>query len=138
MAARLGEAPLLVLNDRLPGFLTVHKNVFKTDPSSTLYIADAALNGVHLNNNNNSVHECHNGSVAQFIVRARGSRSDESGFCTLHNISQLFTNTLGTEQHDVCRKIWYQDTGPQQAAHIDAVSRGIHVQILLMRYLAQD
>ena len=40
---RLGMAPLLVLNDRLRGFLTGHKNVFKTDPPSTLYVRDQVI-----------------------------------------------------------------------------------------------
>ena len=84
---RLGGAPLLALNDRLPGFSTGHKNVFKTNPPSTLYIADAALNGVHVNNN---VHERHNESVAQFIARTRGFRSDELGLFALHTTYHNF------------------------------------------------
>ena len=85
---RLGGAPLLALNGRLSGFSTVHKNVFKTDPPSTPYIADAALNGVYVNNNN--VHERHNWSVAQFIARARWFHSDEPGLFALYTIYHNF------------------------------------------------
>ena len=88
----LGKIPLLALNDRLQGFSTEHKNVFKTNLPSTLYIADAALNGIHVNNNNNNnnVHECHNGSVAQFIARVRGFRSDEPEVFALHTTYHNF------------------------------------------------
>ena len=78
---RLGKAPLLWINDRLNGFMTGYKNVLKTDPPSTLYIPDAALKGVHVNNN---IHERSNGSVAQCIARARGFHSDEPGLLGFH------------------------------------------------------
>ena len=84
---RLGGAPLLALNDRLSGFSTGRKNVFKTDPPSTLYIADATFNGVHVNNN---VHERHIESVAQFIARVHWFRSDEPGLFALHIIYRNF------------------------------------------------
>ena len=60
--------PLIRIADGLNGYKTRNKNVFKTDPPTTLYIQDAAVNGVHVNN---SIEERSNGYLEECIRGAR-------------------------------------------------------------------
>ena len=63
--------------------MTGYKNVLRTDPPSTLYIPDAALNGIHINNNN--MHERSNEGVTQCIARSRRFHPEEPGLPGLYN-----------------------------------------------------
>ena len=79
--------PLLMIADGLNGYKTGNKNVFKTDPPTTMYIQDASVNGVHTNN---SIEERSNGYLQECIRGARGFNSDEPGRITLGIIYRDF------------------------------------------------
>lgn len=84
MVAKRISAPLLLISDGLGGYKLGYKNVFKTDPPTTLYIPDASVNGVHVNNN---ISERSNGYLAEHIGCARGFNSAEPGrikLCIIH------------------------------------------------------
>ena len=77
---KITTPPLLMIADGLNGYKKGNKNVFKADPPTTLYIPDAAVNGVHVNN---SIEERSNGYLEECIRGARGFNSDEPGRITL-------------------------------------------------------
>ena len=83
----IGMVPLLLISDGLNGYKTGYKNAFKAHPPTTLYLPDASVNGVHVNN---SIVERSNGHLASCIGRARGFNSDEPGLITLDIIYRNF------------------------------------------------
>ena len=84
---KITTPPLLMIADGLNGYKTGNKNVFKTDPPTTMYIQDASVNGVHVNN---SIEERSNGYLEECIRGGRGFNSDEPGRITLGIIYRDF------------------------------------------------
>ena len=89
MVARLGRRPRILVGDCLRGFFEGFRDVLETSPEpESLHIANAALKGKHVDNNQ---HERQNGDMADRIkAGTRGFNSDCPGLLSLHAVYHNF------------------------------------------------
>ena len=93
IVARVGRVPGVTIADRLNGYRKGFENAIRSRNPSAVLVADAGINGRHVNNNRR---ERLNGEFGDCLSRARGFRSLIPGLVRLHVLYHNFIHVAAS------------------------------------------
>ena len=123
----------MLLSDKMEGYKTGYKNTMNAEPPTTMHVPDSAISNIC-----NNQHERHNGDGKRRKKGSRGFDSDIQGLFVLDEIYHNFLRPRMGLRNDPGREGGHYDTWARQAAHPDAVRRGLPLQPYLMRPHVHD